>query len=62
MPRETAFEALAMLRAEGLDPNLYLDDNLYVAEVNPGTDFYARLNGGLPINPVGDLTRFLASP
>ena len=61
VPRETAFEALAMLTAEGLHPNLYLDDNLYVAEENSGTEFYARLNGGLPINPVGDLTRFLQS-
>jgi Cof subfamily protein (haloacid dehalogenase superfamily) len=61
VPRETAFDVLAMLTAEGLYPNLYLDDNLYVAEMNPGTEFYARLNGGLPINPVGDITRFLAS-
>src|SRR6478672_9487270 len=52
LPLAVALDVIGALRAEGLYPNAYLNDNLYVAEINPGTDYYARLNGGIPVNPV----------
>ena len=54
-----AQEVIAWLAAHDLSPNLYLNDNLYVAAQNPGTAFYARINGGIPVNAVGDLGAFL---
>ena len=54
-----AREVIALVQAQGLHPNVYLDDTLYADALNPGTEFYSRLNGGLPIHPVGDLTAFL---
>ncbi len=54
-----AVQVIDLLQAAGRHPNVYLNDNLYVAALNPGTEFYARLNGGIPVNPVGDLATFL---
>jgi hypothetical protein len=54
-----ALDVIALLQAADRQPNVYLHDNLYVAAINPGTEFYARLNGGIPVNPVGDLAAFL---
>src|SRR4051812_29098852 len=59
LPLAVALDVIGALRADGLYPNAYLNDNLYVSEINPGTDYYARLNGGIPVNPVGDLASFL---
>jgi len=59
LAQATALEVIRLLEAEGLHPNVYLDDNLYVGEFNAGTEFYAKMNGGLPINLVGDLVGFL---
>ncbi len=59
LPLAIALDVIALLRGEDYYPNAYLNDNLYVSEINPGTDFYARLNGGIAVNPVGDLAAFL---
>lgn len=59
LAHDLALAIIAVLNEQGLYPNLYLNDNLYVAEVNPGTAFYAKLNGGIRIHPVGDLGAFL---
>src|SRR5262249_37068032 len=44
LAQELALQVIGALQARGLYPNVYLNDNLYVAELNPGTEFYARLN------------------
>lgn len=59
LAQATALEAIALLATQGWQPNVYLDDNLYVAERNAGTDFYARLSSGIPVNAVGDLSAFV---
>jgi len=41
IPRELAKEALAALKAEGYDPNVYIDDELYVSHLSKAASDYA---------------------
>ena len=58
---EVAREAIAALQALGLSPNVYVDDQLYVAEETE----YSRAYSGfqhLPVTEVGDLLAWLERP
>src|SRR4051812_13862185 len=49
-----AREVIAAVGAEGYEPNVYVDDKLYVARVTPEATAYASFQG-LEIHAVGDL-------
>ena len=53
-----AREAIAAVGAEGYEPNVYVDDELYVASVTPEAKAYASFQG-LEIHVVGDLGAWL---
>jgi Cof subfamily protein (haloacid dehalogenase superfamily) len=53
-----AREALEAVGAEGYEPNVYVDDELYVARVTPEAEAYATFQH-LEIHPVGDLVAWL---
>lgn len=53
----TAQELVEFCDREGLNLNYYLDDNLYIANVNPWAELYSQRTGA-PLNPVGDLRIF----
>jgi Cof subfamily protein (haloacid dehalogenase superfamily) len=55
---ELAKEALETVGAEGYEPNVYVDDELYVARVTPEAEAYAGFQQ-LEIHPVGDLVSWL---
>lgn len=57
--RELALEAIAAVEAAGFPPNVYVDDELYVAAVTPESRRYASFQE-IEIHPVGDLHRWLA--
>jgi hypothetical protein len=57
---ELAKEAIAAVEAEGYDPNVYVDDELYVSRVTPHAERYANFQQ-LEIHPVGDLRSWLAA-
>jgi Cof subfamily protein (haloacid dehalogenase superfamily) len=61
VPLELAREALDAVLEEGYTPNLYADDELYVAEVNDWVRAYADFQQLLP-HPVGDLRAWLDRP
>ena len=61
IPLELARETIAALGAEGFQPNVYVDDELYVAEATPGAERYAGFQN-LPLHAVGDLGAWLAAP
>jgi Cof subfamily protein (haloacid dehalogenase superfamily) len=61
IPVALAREAVAAVTAEGFHLNVYVDDELYVAEVTPEARSYADFQE-LPIHPVGDLLAWLADP
>ncbi|MDI3281355.1 MAG: Cof-type HAD-IIB family hydrolase [Bacillota bacterium] len=54
LAREVALQA----RSEGLTLNVYLDDTLYVAEINPDVEYYLSIAQVEP-HPVGDLVALL---
>jgi Cof subfamily protein (haloacid dehalogenase superfamily) len=56
-----AKQALLALREEGYDPNVYVDDELYVARVTREAESYASFQQ-LAIHPVGDLVEWLDRP
>jgi hypothetical protein len=58
--RELALEALAALELEGYEPNVYVDDELYVARLTPEAERYANFQG-LEVHVVGDLRAWLAA-
>ena len=58
---ELARETIAVLAAEGFHPNVYVDDELYVAEATPGAQRYAGFQK-LPLHVVGDLAAWLSAP
>ncbi len=58
---ELAREAIAVLEAEGYSPNVYVDDELYVAEATRSARDYAGFQH-LEIHTVGDLLDWLAAP
>ena len=53
-----AREALEAVGAEGYEPNVYVDDELYVARVTPEAEAYAGFQE-LEIHPVGNLVEWL---
>src|SRR5207253_7373645 len=58
---ELAKEAIAALEAEGFEPNVYVDDELYVSRLTEHAEAYASFQG-LDIHVVGDVRAWLDRP
>jgi Cof subfamily protein (haloacid dehalogenase superfamily) len=58
---ELAREALKFVLGEGYSPNVYVADELYVAEVSSAAREYAEFQH-LQVHPVGDLLDWLSQP
>ncbi len=58
VPREQAIAVAERCAAEGLDLNVYLDDDLFVARRTPAVEYYETI-AGLPARVVGNLRCFL---
>ncbi|MGZ4430501.1 MAG: HAD family hydrolase [Gaiellales bacterium] len=56
-----AREVITAVQREGFHVNVYVDDELYVAELNEEAEEYAR-HSRLEARVVGDLSRWLAQP
>ena len=61
IPLELAREAIEAVEREGFRLNLYVDDDLYVAEITENARAYADFQH-IPITPVGDLLGWLERP
>lgn len=61
IPFELAQEALAALREEGYDPNVYIGDELYVSELTQAARDYAGFQH-VTIHEVGDTLDWLSAP
>ena len=61
IPLELARETIAALGDAGFSPNVYVDDELYVAEDTPEARRYSSLNK-IPFHVVGPLLDWLADP
>jgi len=61
IPLDLARETIAAVEQEGFQLNCYVDDNLYVAKMTPEAHSYAE-HQRIPIDTVGDLREWLASP
>jgi Cof subfamily protein (haloacid dehalogenase superfamily) len=61
IPVELAREAIAAVQEAGHGLNVYVDDELYVSEVTPGAERYARFQH-LELHVVGDLLAWLDRP
>lgn len=61
IPLGVAREAIAAIQAEGLPLNVYVDDELYVAQETLESEEYARFQR-LDVHPVGDLLGWLDKP
>jgi Cof subfamily protein (haloacid dehalogenase superfamily) len=61
IPLELAKEALAALKDEGYDPNVYIDDELYVSDLTQAARDYADFQH-LKIHEVGDTLEWLSAP
>jgi Cof subfamily protein (haloacid dehalogenase superfamily) len=61
LPVELARETIAALADEGYSPNVYVDDELYVASDTPEARAYASLNK-IRFHVVGDLLDWLDEP
>jgi Cof subfamily protein (haloacid dehalogenase superfamily) len=61
IPLELARDAVAAVEEAGHHLNVYVDDELYVAEITPEARAYADFQR-LPIHPVGDLLAWLSEP
>jgi Cof subfamily protein (haloacid dehalogenase superfamily) len=61
LPVELARETIAALAAEGFSPNVYVDDELYVARDTDQARAYAELNR-IDFHVVGDLLDWLDAP
>jgi len=59
LPLALAREVLARVAPAGFHVNVYVDDNLYVAELTEEAKRYAALSG-VPVQAVGDLAAFLS--
>jgi Cof subfamily protein (haloacid dehalogenase superfamily) len=60
---EAARFAIGVIEAEGFGVNLYVDDELVVAEETPEARYYADYQGvPVPINAVGNLLAWLDTP
>ena len=58
---DLAKETIAALETEGFDPNVYVDDELYVSHLTEHAEAYASFQG-LDIHVVGDVGRWLERP
>lgn len=58
IPRSSAISVAELCAAEGLELNVYLDDELYVARRTPRVEQY-ELIAGFPAREAGDLAAFL---
>jgi Cof subfamily protein (haloacid dehalogenase superfamily) len=61
IPLELAKETLAALKAEGYDPNVYIDDQLYVSQLSEAAIDYAGFQN-IRVYEVGDTLEWLTSP
>ncbi len=61
LPLPVARDAVAVLEELGYPPNVYVDDELYVAEHTPYSQAYAEFQH-LPVTEVGDLLGWLDAP
>ncbi|HEX2506098.1 MAG TPA: HAD family hydrolase [Gaiellaceae bacterium] len=61
IPLELARETIAAVEGQGFGLNCYVDDELYVAELTPAAERYARFQS-LEIHVVGDLLGWLEAP
>ena len=61
IPLELAREALAALKEEGYDPNIYIDDELYVSHLSQAASDYAGFQH-IRIHEVGDSLDWLSAP
>ncbi len=61
IPLELAREAIAAVQETGHHLNVYVDDELYVADVTDEARAYADFQD-IPLHPVGDLLAWLESP
>jgi Cof subfamily protein (haloacid dehalogenase superfamily) len=61
IPLQLAREAVATIEADGLALNCYVDDELYVAEINDANRAYADFQN-LELHPVGPLLDWLEQP
>jgi Cof subfamily protein (haloacid dehalogenase superfamily) len=61
LPLELARETIAVLADEGYSPNVYVGDELYVAEDTEAARAYAALNR-IDFHVVGDLLEWLEEP
>ena len=61
LPLELAREIVAALDGEGYSPNVYVDDELYVADDTEAARAYARLNR-IDFHVVGPLLDWLSDP
>src|SRR5262249_18785356 len=61
IPLELAKEAAAALKEEGYDPNVYIDDELYVSHLSKAARDYAGFQD-IPIHEVGDTLDWLTAP
>jgi Cof subfamily protein (haloacid dehalogenase superfamily) len=57
---ELAKEALVAVGEAGYEPNVYVDDELYVARITPEAEAYASFQH-IPIHPVGDMLSWLST-
>jgi Cof subfamily protein (haloacid dehalogenase superfamily) len=58
---ELAKETIAAVEAEGFEPNVYVDDELYVSRLTQHAEAYASFQG-LDIHVVGDVRAWLDRP
>ena len=61
IPLELAKEALDALQEEGYDPNVYIDDELYVSHLSQAASDYAGFQA-IRIHEVGDTLDWLSAP
>jgi len=61
VPLDVAREAIAILGELGSSPNVYVDDELFVAKHTPYSRAYAEFQN-LPVIEVGDLLEWLEAP
>ena len=61
MPVEVAHEAIGALAEEGYSPNVYVRDEMFVAEHTPASDSYGG-SQRIGVEEVGDLLEWLSEP
>ena len=59
IPLDLAHRVIEETNKRHLHLNLYLNDQIYVSRINEESEYYSRINMGLPLNEVGDLARWL---